>query len=324
VQATYEYLLPTFVGHPFQADHTEALRAIIETTCNTLNSGQSGEKHFFWKPEFLHTLEKSRPETILDAVRESIRQSALCIFDISEATNANVFFELGLAVGMRRALVLLGKKPFYAPSDLQGIRGIEYTDMDDLGGKLEQLMWSRLHELQRPPEHGQDIIHQKMQIDANWRNRIRHAGKSIYFFAGDLSWAEEYSREIKQAVDRGITVLVCCREPRAIETRKWANIDTLRDSGALIRLYDSGFDPKVRGFVVDAEDLNEHTEIMLVDKEARFGNAHQYDRTGITVGESQYLYKAHIYRGHLQIRQVAAFIRLFEFVWDHPSSKRYS
>jgi len=121
----YDYLLPIFVGHPFQAEYTKDLRDVIERACDKLNNEQTKmKKKYIWKPEFLNTIESSNPTTILEAVRESIREAALCLFDISDVSKVNIFFELGIAVGMQRSLALLARAPYTAPSDLQGLRRI--------------------------------------------------------------------------------------------------------------------------------------------------------------------------------------------------------
>ncbi len=323
-EVRYEYLLPMFIGHPFNAEYTEALRKTILQVCDNQNNNQPIKtKKFYWKPEFLNTLENLQVQSILQAIQKTIRESALCVFDITDITNANVFFELGVAIGMRRALIVSSRKPYRPPSDLQGVRGIEYLNMEDLAVQLERAVSSRLLELSSPPEHGQEIIHQKMQIDANWRYRIQTAGRSIYFFAGDLSWAEEYCDDVASACERGVNIYACCKRPKDHETKKWQNISLLSEHGAEVKFYDIQLDPRVRRLIVDSEDMNEHTEIMLVEKETRFGRSYNYERTGTTIGESQYLYKANIYRGHSHVRHVASLVRLFETIWDHHSTESY-
>ena len=48
----------------------------------------------------------------------------MTLFDITDRDNVNVFLELGLSIGMGRAVVLVSKKPFDPPADLRGLRGI--------------------------------------------------------------------------------------------------------------------------------------------------------------------------------------------------------
>jgi hypothetical protein len=255
-------------------------------------------------------------------VRESIREAALCLFDISDVSKVNIFFELGIAVGMQRSLALLARAPYTAPSDLQGLRRIEYGHIRELEFPLQSLLSSRLQELQRPPNHGQEFIHQKMQIDANWRYRLSTASKSIYFFAGDLSWASDYQDAIERACERGVTIQICCREPRKGETRKWQNIEILAHLPDLqIRLFAPDADPGLRGFITDAEEISENTEVMLIEKQTRLLRSQNYASTGLTIGETSFLYKAYFYRGHTHRKHVTAMIRLFEALWNNSRPK---
>lgn len=322
--SSYEYVLPVFVGHPFQAAFTEELRQAVNEVCQQMNVRQTSDRTHFWQPDFLNTLESSRPQTILETITEIIRQSALCLFEVTETNKANIFFELGVAVGMNRRLALMAKRPYIPPSDLQGVRRIEYETIDDLIPQLQLLFQSRIIELSRPPDMGQDVIYQKMQIDANWKHRLQTASKAICFFAGDLSWATSYASEIQEACERGVTVRICCRRPRESEARKWNNIEVLHSPGVEIKLVPPHLDPVVRGFIHEPDDLTDNTEVMLVEKTTRQFHSYEYERTGVTIGESKFLYRAHIYRGNTHLKHVSGFVRLFDAIWDNPQSEVYS
>ena len=224
---------------------------------------------------------------------------------------------------MRRALALVARGPYTPPSDLQGIRRIEYENATELASQLELLLRSRINELSLPPQSGLDLIHQKMQIDANWRHRLQTASKSIYFFAGDLSWAANYADEIMRACERGVSVRICCRRPRDNEDKKWQNIAVLRTPGVEIKLIRGDNDPFVRGFIHEPDEMSENTEVMLVEKTTRIFQSYDYERTGVTIGESQFLYRANVYRANTHQKHVAAFVKLFETIWDNQSSETY-
>src|SRR5262249_11956768 len=161
-----------FVGHPFNAPYTDELRQAVTAVCDAANLNQpAGGKRYLWVPRFINRLDHGNPATVLETVRDAIRQSAVTLFDITDRSNPNVFLELGLPLGMGRAIVLAGRKPFKPPSDLGGLRGIEYADAADLRAQLLDFFDARLRELRQTPPPGQDLIHQKIQIDAVWDGR---------------------------------------------------------------------------------------------------------------------------------------------------------
>jgi len=320
----YEYLLPVFVGHPFDAPHTETLRQAVSRACDAANANQptSGNR-FLWVPRFVNRLDHGAPASVLETIRDAIRQSAVTLFDITNRGNVNVFLELGLSLGMGRAVVLTGKHPFDPPSDLGGLRGIEYADGDDLQARLFEFLEARLRELRQTPPPGQDLLHHKIQIDAIWGEGARTAEKWLYYFAGDVSWVRTLGPILQDAIAAGVGVHVCCQKPGPEQAVKWQNIEQLRHLGAQVKAYAPGLDPRLRGFLTEPQDLSEQTIALLVEKETRVGGRSDYARTGVTVGESQFLYKANLYRGTTHPRITCALVRLFEAIWkDSPPCVR--
>ena len=312
----YDYLLPIFVGHPFGSEATDTLRSAIQLVCKAANKAQTGPKRYVWEPRFLSELDHTQPENLLGRISSEIEQSALALFDITDVSRINVFLELGVALGQNRSLALLMRKPFTPPADLRGLRGIEYTEEVDLQVRLRQLLDARLAELSRSPAEGQCVIHQKIQIDSTWQHRLQTASHSVSFFAGDVSWAGTYADALEKARARGVTLRACCRQPDEDEEVKWANIRTLKDLGCSVRLVGSAMDPRVRGFIVDAEDMNQNTEALIVEKRTRIGGRTDYERSGATVGESEFLYRGRVFRYSEESRLVAALSRLFMATWD--------
>lgn len=229
---------------------------------------------------------------------------------------ANVFIELGIALGQNAPWALLMHESVRPPADVAGLRAIKYTDHLDLQNKLSDFLRQRLVELRGAPKSRQSDIYQKMQIDATWRERLNTASKSLSFFAGDVSWVGTYREELSRALERGVTMRACCAEPAKDELRKWQNIDALRDLECEVKLVGPLLDPRVRGFIVDAEDMNQNTEILVVDKETRQGGRTDYERNGVTVGESLFLYHGRVYRFNEESRVVGALCRLFGAVWE--------
>jgi len=317
VSENYEYLLPIFVGHPFKAEYTESLRTAINTACETINLEQlDPDSRFMWTPIFLHTLQSSNPESIYQVIRDVIRQSALCLFEITDTTKVNIFFELGVAAGMGRRLAIMFKPPYVPPSDLQGIRGMEYRDMDDLRLQIETFLRARVIELRSPLTVEQEITFQKMQIDALWKHRLKTVKQAMYFFAGDLSWVTDYQDLMILACQRGVTLRILCKRPKLGETKKWENIRLAKTIGADIKLFDSSIDPAIRGFIAEPDELGFNREALLIEKQDRATHSQEYERTGSTIGESKFLYKGYVYKGNIHTKHIVALIRLFETTWS--------
>ncbi len=324
VDNNYDYLLPIFVGHPFKADYTKALREAINTACDRVNNQQSGDgKRFLWIPDFLNNPKSNVPQTIFDKVQRSIRESALCIFEITDLQKVNVFFELGIAIGMQRRYVLLAKTPYQPPSDLQGLERIDYSDMDDLTAQLEEILLDRVQELLGEPGEEEEVFYRKIQIDALWRFHLTNVSKSIHIFAGDMSWADIHMPAITNICKKGVQVQICCARPESHERKKWENIDMLNIPGVKIKLFNSDTsDPKLRGFIVDPKEVGNCT-IVLTEKKRRSQHTANYKRTGFTIGEREFLYTAHVYRATSYPRHTVAIARLFETIWDSPQLESY-
>jgi hypothetical protein len=312
----YEYLLPVFVGHPSEADHTGPLREAVELACQQVNREQEdSRKPFLCVPQFVDRLDHSNLATVLEMIRESIRQSALAIFEVSQKTSVNVFLELGVAIGMNRPAVLLGRKPYDPPSDLRGYRAVEYSGEKDLQNQLVNLLKVRIRELSRPPSIEQHLVHQKMQIDAIWQHRAEWAENAILFLAGDLSWGATLEETLRRKAREGVAIRVCCKRPRGAEALKWGNIRRLQETGVEIKLYDEVVDPGLRGFIWEPSHPT-RSEAVFVDKERRRGSRTDFESSGVTIGESEYLYTATIYNGQSHPRFITAVLRLFESMWE--------
>lgn len=78
-------------------------------------------------------------QSVMRDVVRGIANATLVIADLSEA-NANVYYELGIAHGLRRPTVLISQRISDMPFDLRGYRTIEYsTDFAEIGSLAEQL-----------------------------------------------------------------------------------------------------------------------------------------------------------------------------------------
>ena len=318
---SFEYLLPVFVGHAFTSDLGETLGRAVQHACGKVNAEQDDSaKRFVCVPQFAAHLDHSNLATVLDTVCERIRQSALTIFEVSGESSVNVFLELGIAIGMKRSVVLLARKPYDPPSDLRGYRAQEYSDQNDLEILLADLIRTRLAELSRPPLPDQHVIHQKMQIDAVWQNRIELAEDEICFLAGDVSWASTLGESLRRRITSGVTVRVCCKRPAGTESVKWSNIHKLVEIGTQVKLYDASFDPGLRGFIWEPSRPS-LTEAVFVDKQRRRGV--HLESSGVTIGESESLYTATISQGQTHHRHLTAVVRLFQHMWESSKTESY-
>ena len=71
----YEDPLPVFVGHPFDAPHTETLRQAVSRACDTANANQptSGKRFLWGAARFVNRLDHGAPASVLETIRDAIR-----------------------------------------------------------------------------------------------------------------------------------------------------------------------------------------------------------------------------------------------------------
>lgn len=121
-------LLTVFVGHIFDQASIDDLRtAIFNATRSTR-----------WKP--IYADEKIVDGHILtEKIIPEIQQAAFCLFEISDKTRPNIFFELGIAKGMGKPCILLIKSGIEVPSDLGGYDRLIYASYKELEEKLRKV-----------------------------------------------------------------------------------------------------------------------------------------------------------------------------------------
>jgi hypothetical protein len=314
--AQYEYLLPVFVGHPFTAPHTAELRRAVSAACAQLNASQpAAGKRYHWEPRFLDGVDTSRQTTVFENVRQEIEESALTLFDLSDQSTVNVFFEMGLAVGLGRACHLLCRGAYRPPADLRAVVRHSYDTEDELRAKLVSALHDRLIELRRQ-SRAQDVLDLKIQIDAVWDQWMGQAERGLSFFGGDLSWVDARKDDLVAAVDRGVSVRVFCLESATDLPRVRNRLTTLTELGAAVKLMHDSADPRVRGLIVDPDHNPEaRCQIMTVEKSKRRDVIYNHEREGLTTGESKDRYRGVVYRGDSHLRQTTALVRLFNLLW---------
>ncbi len=123
-----------FVGMPFdnkfQDSYTYGIKMILD------NNGVDCDNQVFRADEKFSNVD------IMCKVCRAIQEAEYIIINISD-DNPNVMFELGLAYGLNKYVILIKDTNTKVISDLKGLEYIEYAHAGDLGKKL----LSRLKEL---------------------------------------------------------------------------------------------------------------------------------------------------------------------------------
>ena len=95
--------------------------------------------------EFVRADEKYRPGSIPRGIRESIKESTVCVAVLTGG-NLNVMYEVGLAHQMGKSVVLLAEDPEKAPFDLRHMRMIPYKRKADGLAQLREELEKSLHD----------------------------------------------------------------------------------------------------------------------------------------------------------------------------------
>jgi hypothetical protein len=121
-------ILTVFVGHIFDQSSIDDLRAVISNATKSTD----------WKPVYAD--EKIVDGHILtDKIIPEIQLAEFCLFEISDRTRPNIFFELGIAKGMGKPCILLIKSGCEVPSDLGGYDRLIYASYKELERKLRKV-----------------------------------------------------------------------------------------------------------------------------------------------------------------------------------------
>ena len=116
-----------FVGMPFSDKFQDSYTYGIKMTLD--NNGIECDKQVFRADEKFSNVD------IMCKVCRAIQESEYVIINISDE-NPNVMFELGLAYGLNKYVILLKDTSTPVVSDLKGLEYIEYAHAGDLGKKL--------------------------------------------------------------------------------------------------------------------------------------------------------------------------------------------
>ena len=112
-----------FVGMPFADKNDDAFRFGIIPVLDTCGGN------------YYRADEKYERRELMCKICQAIQEATFVIIDISGA-NPNVMFELGLACGLEKSVILLKDSNANVPTDLNGIEYVEYKNAYDLQQQL--------------------------------------------------------------------------------------------------------------------------------------------------------------------------------------------
>lgn len=112
-----------FIAMPFNSHNQDMYKFAIRPALED-------QKLEIWKAD-----EQINNIDIMCKICQAIQESAYVIAEISE-WNANVLFEMGLAYGMAKSVVILKDRKSNVPVDLKGLEFIEYESIDELKRNL--------------------------------------------------------------------------------------------------------------------------------------------------------------------------------------------
>lgn len=123
-----------FVGMPFNDEYLDSYEYGIKIALSTL--GVNCDTQLFRADEKFNNVD------IMCKICKALRESEYVIVNIS-GKNPNVMFELGLAYGLNKKVLLLKDKSTSVISDLKGLEYIEYSH----AGELNRNLYARLKNL---------------------------------------------------------------------------------------------------------------------------------------------------------------------------------
>jgi len=114
-----------FVGHVFSREQMDDLRPAI---CEGIPMAGAD----IWFAD-----DHPGVGSLFDKVTEGIDRSLACIFEVTDTSRANVFLELGFALGKGKTCVLICRKGTRIPEDIAGFERLEYESYKNLTQQLK-------------------------------------------------------------------------------------------------------------------------------------------------------------------------------------------
>ncbi len=121
-----------FVGHAFTKAQIDDLRPALQAGIPMVGGD-------LWFAD-----EHPGTGSLFGKVTEGIDNALACLFEISDRTRANVFLELGYALGRNKPCVLICRRGTRIPTDLKGFEFLEYESYKDLSQQLHATIGRRL------------------------------------------------------------------------------------------------------------------------------------------------------------------------------------
>lgn len=196
---------------------------------------------------------------------------------------------------------------------LRQIQRVRYkSDAKELANQVaSEIKFSLLtKEILSPEFINRTVIKSRDEITVANRDLISSANESIISFSGDLSWTEKCNDALADSVTRGISVKILCKEPLTDESKKHVK-RYLGEAGLQIKYYPQGFDPDVRGLMVDVATSK---RALFVEKKHKI-LGDNYQRTGKEGDTTNYEYWGQYFDAESGLALVSPLAKLFDVLW---------
>lgn len=226
-----------FVGHVFDQSSIDDLRAAISRATRST----------VWKPVYAD--DKIVDGHILtEKIIPEIQLAEFCLFDISDKTRSNIFFELGIAKGMGKPCILLIRSGVEVPSDLGGFDRLIYASYKELEKKLRKVFAN-------PPTLNtteQQILSYIFHLQNDYI-RVYESGKGISFVD-----------DLLKSASRNVSMIGLCGNPVEAAAGAWNVIREKANDNCFFRLlYMNPSSPilKMRSAEEDGENDSERLSL---------------------------------------------------------------
>lgn len=151
-------------------------------------------------------------------------------------------------------------------------------------------------------------------ITAANQQLIADAKLDIISFSGDLSWTKQCHSDLLNAVDHGVSVRILCKDPLTDEAKKHVE-RYMRQPGVEVKYYPSGFDPDIRGLMIDTSTSKR--AIFVEKKHKTLGDT--YERTGVPGDTTTYEYWGQHFDAKNDLAIISPLVKLFDVLWTHAN-----
>lgn len=140
---------------------------------------------------------------------------------------------------------------------------------------------------------------------------IGEARQNIISFSGDLSWTTKCHQALMSAVAQNVSIRILCKDPLSEESKRHVE-RYFRQPGIEVKYYPVGFDPVIRGLMIDTSTAK---KAVFVEKEHKsLGDS--YQRSGVIGDPTNYEYWGKRLNAENDMAIVSSLAKLFEILWE--------